>query len=400
MTARTGQYRATAAEVIRALWDAMPSNEREMEQAPVKLYREACALCKEQGFENAVICCETALRLARQTRDSDGTASSYYTEGLGLAILGAIHLHSCSVQNAVECFQKAAMHFRNSNRYRSESVARMAIGEGYALILDENEKAGKTIPQDWEQALSAFQRSLNIIERLRATDETTIGLKMHVISRMDEVRHSFTESLARGAPSSAMPRVGEPPSGQAADAQPTEGSPQDKQQPGPRGTEGLKEVPIVGIVRAGPGRLAEQKHSSSLSLDAELARSVTHAIDIEGCSMVDEGIYPGDFVLIHEQQELERGELGVFLITYAGELTETTLKHYYPEADHVCLKSVGESGPVMLIIPREENISRIIKQYEQQGYAVHPYVNANLEIVAKAHGLFRLFDRVRHRKRR
>lgn len=395
MTATPGQYQATAAEVMRALWDAMPSNERELEQAPVGLYRQACALCEEQSPENAVTCCESALRLARQTRDSDGTASFYYTEGLGLAILGAIHLHSYSVQNAIECFQKAAIHFRNSNRYRSKSVAWMAIGEAYALILDENEKDGKSVPQDWERALSAFQRSLSIIERLRATDETTIGLKMHVVSRMDEVRQSFTESLARDAASSATPEVEEPPSGQAADAQPTEEPPQDKQQPGPRGTEGLKKVPIVGIVRAGPGRLAEQKHLGSLSLDAELARSVTHAIDIEGCSMVDEGIYPGDFVLIHEQQQLERGEPGVFLITYAGELTETTLKHYYPEPDHICLKSIGESGPVMLIIPREGDVSRIIKQYEQQGYVVHPYVNANLEIVAKAHGLFRLFDRVR-----
>ena len=168
MTATPGQYQAAAAEVMRVLWDAMPANERELEQAPVELYRQACALCEEQSPENAVTCCKTALRLARQTRDSDGTAPLYYTEGLGLAILGAIHLHGYSVQNAIECFRKAAMHFRNSNRYRSESVAWMATGEAYALILDENEKDGKSVPQDWERALSAFQRSLNIIERLRA----------------------------------------------------------------------------------------------------------------------------------------------------------------------------------------------------------------------------------------
>lgn len=132
----------------------------------------------------------------------------------------------------------------------------------------------------------------------------------------------------------------------------------------------------------------------SLSLDSDLARSVTHAIDIEGYSMVDEGIYPGDFVLIHAQNKLDRGELGVFLITYAGALTETTLKHFHPEADHIRLEPMNEAEPVMVIIPDQEDASRIIKHYEQQGRAVRPYVSAHIEIVAKAHGLLRLFDRV------
>ena len=136
----------------------------------------------------------------------------------------------------------------------------------------------------------------------------------------------------------------------------------------------------------------------SLSPDSELAQSVTHAIDIEGYSMVDAWIYPGDFVLVHEQQVLEPGELGVFLITCAGELTETTLKRFYREADHVRLEPMNEAEPTLLVIPDQENAARIIKQYEQQGRAVRPYVNANVEIVAKAHGLFRLFDRVQSRR--
>lgn len=153
----------------------------------------------------------------------------------------------------------------------------------------------------------------------------------------------------------------------------------------------LHTVPIVGIVRAGPGRLAKQKGLGLLSLDAEIFPHITHVIGFQGVSMVGEGIYPGDFVLVREQQWLERGELGVFLITYAGELTETTLKHFYPEADHVCLKSMNEAEPIMLIIPRHEDASRIIKQYEQQGCTVHPYVDADIEIVARAYGLFRIF---------
>jgi SOS-response transcriptional repressor LexA len=396
VTGSSNHYQAAAAEVMQALWDVMPTDQGELEQASLDLYQRACTLCKEQSFENAITCCGMALRLARETDDSHDAASNRYAEGLGQALFGATYLHQCEVEPAIEHFQKATDEFRDSNRHRSESVAWMAIGEGYALLMGEKEKNGNVTPHDCEQALSAFQQSLNTIERLRATDETVIRLKMRVSNRMKEVHRSLADILARSASSSATSRPEGSASGQPESTQSTNESAPDMP-PSKPGAGGLKQVPIVGIVRAGPGRLAEQKHLGFLSLDAELARSVTHAIDIEGCSMVGEGIYPGDFVLVHEQQQLERGELGVFLITYAGELTETTLKHYYPEADHTCLKPMGEDGPIMLIIPREEDVSRTIKQYEQQGRTVHPYVNADIQTVAKAHGLLRLFDRVQRR---
>jgi SOS-response transcriptional repressor LexA len=396
VTGSSNHYQAAAAEVMQTLWDVMPMDEGELEQASQDLYRQACELCKAQSFENAITCCGMALRLARETCDSRDTASNQYAEGLGQALLGATYLHQCEVNTAIEHFQKATDEFRGSNRHRSESVAWMAIGEGHALQMGEKEENGNVTPRDCEQALSAFQRSLNTIERLRATDETIIRLKMRVGNRMKEIHRSFAETLAKNAPSLAASRAEGPASGQPETTQPTE-KPQPDMSPSKPGGRGLKQVPIVAIVRAGPGRLAEQKELGSLSLDPDLARSITHAVDIEGLSMIGDGIYPGDFVLVHAQENLDHGELGVFLITYAGELTETTLKHFHPEADHVCLKPMNEAEPIMVIIPHQEDASRIIKQYEQQGCTVRPYVNADVEIVAKAHGLFRLFDRVRPR---
>jgi tetratricopeptide (TPR) repeat protein len=326
VTGSSNHYQAAAAEVMQALWDVMLADQGELEQASLDLYRQACALCKEQSFENAITCCGMALRLVRETCDSRDAASNQYAEGLGQALLGATYLHQCEVEPAIEHFQKATHEFRDSNRHQSESVAWMAIGEGYALLMGEKEKNGNVTPHDCEQALSAFQRSLNTIERLRATDETIIRLKMHIGNRMKEVHQSFAETLARSASSSATSRPEGSASGQPKSTQSTNESAPDMP-PSKPGAGGLKQVPIVGIVRAGPGRLAEQKHLGFLSLDAELARSVTHAIDIEGCSMV----------------------------------------------------------------------SRTIKQYEQQGRTVHPYVNADIEPIAKAHGLLRLFDRVQRR---
>ena len=399
MTPSPNPYQAAAEEVMKALWDVIPLDKGKLEQASLDMYQEAQTLCKNQCFDRARICCETALRLARRTRDSRGIDSFQYTEGIGLAFLGATYLHCCKVHTAIEHFQKATAEFRNSNRHRCESVAWMAIGHGYDLLIGEKEKDGDVPLQDWERALSAFQRSLNSIEISRATDEATIRLKMQIVNRMEQIHRSFTESLARSdtAFSQTASRAQETVSSQSETTPPPEKQQESQEESDPPEAN-LKQVPIVAIVRAGLDRLAEQRHLGFLSVDADLSRSVTHAIDIEGLSMVDEGIYPGDFVLVHEQKELERSELGVFLITYDGELTETTLKHFYPEANHTRLQPMNEAEPIVLIIPHQKDAPQIIRQYEQQGHVVRSYINAALQIVAKAHGLFRLFDRKRHRR--
>ena len=389
-------YQTTAAEVMRVLWDVRLLDEGELEKASLELFQKACTLCKEKSIDQAIECCEATLRLARQTRDSRGTASLQYTEGLGLALLGATHLHRCETSAAIEYFEQAAAKFRDSNRLRSESVVWMAIGEGHRLLTSEKKGDRYLAQREWESAIGALQRSLNTIESLRASDEAAIGLKMRVSDKIALAYQSLTDSLEG---STESPSADRSDSEKPASDQPTQPQPEEGPRPGIQSQEApdatLKQVPIVSIVRAGPGRLAEQEQRGFLSLDAELVRSVTHAVEIEGRSMVDEGIFPGDFVLVHEQQELQTGELGVFLIAYAGELTDITLKHFHPKDDHVCLMPMNEAEPVLLVIPRQEDAPRIIKQYEQQEYSVHPYVNADIKTVARAHGLFRLFDRTK-----
>jgi SOS-response transcriptional repressor LexA len=152
-------------------------------------------------------------------------------------------------------------------------------------------------------------------------------------------------------------------------------------------------IPIVGTVQAGLDRLADQDVLGFLSLGVKLARSVTHAVEVEGRSMIDYGIYPGDFVLVHEQTHLERGEVGVFLIICHEGFSEITLKRYYPEADHCCLKPMNENEPTALVIGDPEQSSRIKARYEQDGVTVQLYTHCELRVVARAQGLVRFFDR-------
>ena len=419
MTESSDRYQAAAAEVMDTLWDIGEKDRGKLEDTSRKLFEHACRLCRELSFDDAITCCKMALNIARQTGDSHDPASVHYTEGFGLSLLGATHLHQGKVNSAIEYFQRAADEFQDCSRYRSASVAWMAIGESYALIIGEKKGSGTATPQDHERALGAFQRSLNSIEGLEATDESTIRLKTYIDERMRDIHRSLLESLRQGTapsgtssteapisgePESTLPKEelepGMPPSGPAAGAEKGAPTATETEQEPPhdtplpeRGNGKAKRIPIVAIVRAGADGLAEQKQLGDLYVDAELARGVTHAVEIEGRSMVEEGIYPKDFVLVHEQQQLEPGELGVFLIIDADSLPKTTLKHYYPEAEHVCLRPLKKDQPILLIIPPGADASRIIRRYAEQGHTVYPYVDADLEVIAKAYGLLRLFDR-------
>ena len=67
-----------------------------------------------------------------------------------------------------------------------------------------------------------------------------------------------------------------------------------------------------------------------------------YVLQVEGDSMVDDGICDGDLVVIAQRQEAHSGEMIVALV---GD--EATLKRYYPEGDTVRLQPANrEMGPI------------------------------------------------------
>lgn len=86
-------------------------------------------------------------------------------------------------------------------------------------------------------------------------------------------------------------------------------------------------LPIVGTIAAGQPILAEESLSDKLVISENFfTGSNLFVLEIKGESMVDVGIFNGDFVVISKQSIANNGEIVACLID-----NEATVKRYYKE---------------------------------------------------------------------
>ena len=90
----------------------------------------------------------------------------------------------------------------------------------------------------------------------------------------------------------------------------------------------LIEIPLLGIIAAGQPIEAIENPEAIKVPKSQLSKSGKHyALKVQGNSMIEEGIFDGDTVIIREQPTAENGETVVALIND----NEVTLKKIYKE---------------------------------------------------------------------
>jgi repressor LexA len=74
----------------------------------------------------------------------------------------------------------------------------------------------------------------------------------------------------------------------------------------------VRHVPLLGDVAAGTGVLAEQNVESLLPLPEEFTGTGSlFVLRVRGDSMIDAGIFDGDFVVVRQQQDADNGDIVV-----------------------------------------------------------------------------------------
>ncbi len=94
-------------------------------------------------------------------------------------------------------------------------------------------------------------------------------------------------------------------------------------------------IPILGRVAAGEPILAVEHAEGTVVVDSVLlgdGRKV-FALKVVGDSMIDDGIFDGDYIFVRKREVAERGEVVVVMID-----GEATVKRYYPEGDRIRLQ--------------------------------------------------------------
>ncbi|MEE9441840.1 MAG: transcriptional repressor LexA [candidate division Zixibacteria bacterium] len=104
-------------------------------------------------------------------------------------------------------------------------------------------------------------------------------------------------------------------------------------------------IPIVGSVPAGLPITAIENREGELAVDtAFLPNDQVFCLRVKGESMINAGIFDGDFVLVDKDIDPLKGDIVVAVI---GE--EATVKKFYPEKRRVRLEPQNEAfGPIIV----------------------------------------------------
>ena len=116
-------------------------------------------------------------------------------------------------------------------------------------------------------------------------------------------------------------------------------------------------LPLVGRVAAGQPVLAEENIEELIDVPAFLRRDDgDFVLRVQGDSMADAGIFNGDFIVVHSQDQAQNGEIVVALV---GD--EATTKRFFNEGRTVRLQPENELyEPIIVDADEVELVGRVV----------------------------------------
>lgn len=104
-------------------------------------------------------------------------------------------------------------------------------------------------------------------------------------------------------------------------------------------------VPIIGKVSAGQPLLAVENIDGYFPIPSEyMPNSKTFMLIVQGNSMINAGIFDGDYVIVEQQQTAENGQKVVALVEDSA-----TVKTFYKENGHIRLQPENDTMDPIIV---------------------------------------------------
>ena len=121
-------------------------------------------------------------------------------------------------------------------------------------------------------------------------------------------------------------------------------------------------VPMIGTVAAGQPILAQEHIEGYFPIPAEyMPKGECFMLKVKGDSMVNAGIFSGDYIMVRQQNTAKNGDMVVALVEDSA-----TVKTFYKEDGHIRLQPENDS--------------------------MDPIIVDEMQILGKVFGVFRMFD--------
>ncbi|HEU4614268.1 MAG TPA: transcriptional repressor LexA, partial [Kofleriaceae bacterium] len=111
-------------------------------------------------------------------------------------------------------------------------------------------------------------------------------------------------------------------------------------------TDDMAEIPILGRVAAGQPILAVENATDTVKVDRVLVGNhrEVFGLRIVGESMIEDGIFDGDYVFVKKTPSARTGDIVVAMIE-----GEATVKRYYPEGDRIRFQPANQNMSPIIV---------------------------------------------------
>jgi repressor LexA len=112
----------------------------------------------------------------------------------------------------------------------------------------------------------------------------------------------------------------------------------------------MVDIPLLGRVAAGVPLLAVENVEDTVRVDRFFIGQTREvfALRVKGDSMIEDGIFDGDYIFVRKQLQANRGDTVVAMIE-----GEATVKRYYPEGDHIRFQPANARMQPIVVRKRE-----------------------------------------------
>ena len=106
----------------------------------------------------------------------------------------------------------------------------------------------------------------------------------------------------------------------------------------PRWDERTFEIPLLGTIRAGMP-IEAIRTNETIDIPKDMMGKNVFALKVRGDSMIEDGIFDGDYIIIEQTDNPRNGEIVVALV----DNDSATLKRFYREKDHIRLQPANSN---------------------------------------------------------
>jgi repressor LexA len=120
-------------------------------------------------------------------------------------------------------------------------------------------------------------------------------------------------------------------------------------------TTAARDLPLFGYIAAGRPIEVDRSDETITVPDRLTGRGDNYVLKVRGDSMIDDGIFDGDFVIINRRERADNGEMVVASVN-----GEVTLKRFYHEGERVRLQPANSMMTAIYAAAREVAVQGVV----------------------------------------